>query len=282
MKKIFLLMGGLLGAFCTSHAQSPAAKPLQLGITETFHSGILGEDRSLNIYLPEGYHQNDTTRYPIIYLLDGGVEEDFIHVAGLVQFCSFEWVGYLKPSIVVGIVNTDRKRDFTFPSAVAQEQKAYPVSGKSGLFRKALKTEIFPFVARHYRVSQDDRTLIGESLGGLLATEILLKSPFLFRKYILISPSLWWSNGALLQDSLQMLSRQLRDSTQVFIASGKEGLAPSATPHVMEVDANLLADKLQSLNNPLLRMYFDYLPAENHATIAQQALLNAFRRLAGR
>jgi len=67
--------------------------------------------------------------------------------------------------------------------------------------------------------------------------------------------------------------------TAVFIAVGKEGLSPSEKPHVMEVDANLLAEKLQAGKSKKVRVYLDYLPQENHATITHQAVFNALRWL---
>ena len=79
--------------------QSKTAIPFTLGVTETILSATLGEDRTLNISLPPGYHPDSAARYPVIYLLDGGADEDFIHIAGLVQFASFEWIGWLPPSI---------------------------------------------------------------------------------------------------------------------------------------------------------------------------------------
>jgi hypothetical protein len=65
----------------------------------------------------------------------------------------------------------------------------------------------------------------------------------------------------------------------VYIGVGKEGLAPTEQPHVMEVDANLLKEKIENYNNKNLKVYFDYLPGEDHATIGHQAVLNAFRQL---
>ncbi|SPW33776.1 Predicted hydrolase of the alpha/beta superfamily [Elizabethkingia miricola] len=52
-------------------------KPLVFGNSEVFHSDILKEDRNINIYLPEEFNPADATKYPVIYILDGGVEEDF-------------------------------------------------------------------------------------------------------------------------------------------------------------------------------------------------------------
>ena len=98
-------------------------KIFPLGIVRQMHSTVLGEDRTLNIYLPEGYHQDSS--YSVIYLLDGSADEDFIHVAGLVQFYNFPWVNVLPKSIVVGIANVDRRRDFTFPTAIEKDKKDF-------------------------------------------------------------------------------------------------------------------------------------------------------------
>ena len=81
--------------------------PFVLGVVDNLYSNVLGEKRILNVYLPEGYSQSDTVRYPVIYLLDGSADEDFIHIAGLVQFNSFEWVRRVPKSIVVGIATVD-------------------------------------------------------------------------------------------------------------------------------------------------------------------------------
>jgi uncharacterized protein len=67
--------------------------------------------------------------------------------------------------------------------------------------------------------------------------------------------------------------------TNIYIGVGKEGLTPGKTPRVMEVDANLLAEKLQKFAKKNIRVNFDYLPQEDHAAISHQAVFNAFRIL---
>jgi predicted alpha/beta superfamily hydrolase len=254
-------------------------KPFVLGEIVELQSAVLKEKRILNIYLPEGYGKEDTpTRYPVIYLLDGSADEDFIHIAGLVQFNSFPWVNRVPKSIVVGIANVDRKRDFSFPTNIKEDQKKYPTTGHSDKFIDFLEKELQPFIVGKYTTSET-RTIIGESMGGLLATEILLKRPTLFNRYIIVSPSLWWDDGSLLQLSGQILEAGYSRPTEVYIGVGKEGLAPTANAHVGEVDANVLADKLKNSKNKLLRVYFDYLPQEDHATIGHQAVFNAFKTL---
>jgi uncharacterized protein len=282
MKQILLLLisvpFGIVFGQSHSLKQTENSKPFVLGTIEELQSAILSEKRTLNIYLPEGYRQDDTTRYPVIYLLDGSADEDFIHVVGLVQFNSFEWINRVPKSIVVGIANVDRQRDFTYPTSFAAEKKRFPKTGGSEKFIAFIEKELQPYIEKKYKTNST-RTLIGESLGGLLATEILFKKPTLFNKYVIISPSLWWDNGSLLNANSELLLSGFTQKTTVYIGVGKEGLGLSDIPHVMEVDANLLTEKIKATKSKSVSVYFDYLPNEDHATIAHQALLNAFRML---
>lgn len=253
-------------------------KQFVLGNIDEIYSNELSEKRILNIYLPEGYNQNDSTKYPIIYLLDGSADEDFIHIVGLVQFNSFEWIKQIPKSIVVGIATVDRRRDFTFPTTIPEDKKAYPTSGHSNKFIAFMEKELQPYIEKKYKGSAN-KTIIGQSLGGLVATEILLKKPTLFNRYIIISPSLWWDNGSLLNQEIKLLQNNFSQQTDIYIGVGKEGLTPTENPRVMEVDSNVLADKIKELKNKNIKVYFDYLPQENHATIMHQAVSNSFKLL---
>lgn len=258
--------------------QTEATNPFILGVIDEIQSKELAEKRGLNIYLPEGYNQNDTTKYPVIYLLDGSADEDFIHIVGLVQFNSFEWINQIPKSIVVGIATVDRRRDFTFPTTIKEDLKTYPTTGHSNNFISFIENELQPFIQTKYKTN-NDKTIIGQSLGGLFATEVLLKKPTLFNNYIIISPSLWWDNGSILNINSNLLTANFNQQTKIYIGVGKEGLAPTKTPRVMEVDANLLTEKVKGSKSKNVTVYFDYLPQENHATIMHQAVSNSFRLL---
>lgn len=255
LKYITLLLPVLMMA-------QPKQKPLVVGETITFHSKELKEDRTLNIYLPQGYNPEGTP-YPVIYLLDGSMDEDFLHIAGLVQFASFEWINKLPPSIVVGIANVDRKRDFTSPSQNKDDLKTVPTSGGSAAFINFIEKEVFREIESRYRASKE-RTIIGQSLGGLLATEILVTKPQAFNNYIIISPSLWWNNGALLEQVKNFAATR----KYIYIAVGKEG-------DVMEGDAKKLAALLQQKHT----VHFEYLPQYSHGDILHFAVYNAFGKL---
>jgi predicted alpha/beta superfamily hydrolase len=276
MKLFFAFLFCIITALPCFAQKTNKIKPFLLGHETEFKSAILGEKRILNISLPEGYNPKDTVRYPVIYLLDGSANEDFIHISGLVQYSSFEWVNYIPKSIVVGIATVNRRRDFTFPSTVEEQIKAYPEAGHSDKFIAFIEKELQPFIERNYHTNTS-KTIIGQSLGGLLETEILFKKPELFNRYIIVSPSVWWDNGSLLNLNPKILSSETSTPISIYIGVGKEGLAPTVQPHVMEVDANLLAEKINAGKNKSIKVMFDYLPAEDHGTILHQAVLNAFK-----
>jgi predicted alpha/beta superfamily hydrolase len=271
MRRLLLSLALLLPCLLPC-AQAPAVthvRPFVIGETVTLHSAALGEDRLLNVYLPEGYHPDSAARYPVIYLLDGSADEDFVHIAGLVQFGAFPWVGMLQPSIVVGIANVDRRRDFTFPTRNARDLADFPTTGGSKAFLQFLEQELQPAVAARYRV-EGRGTLVGQSLGGLLAAEVLHRKPGLFQHYIVVSPSLWWDDRSLLAADMQRLPA----GSRVFVAVGKEG-------DEMEGPARAFAEKLRSVAADPADVQFQHYPAANHGNILHLAAYDALAWLFG-
>lgn len=266
MKQIFVI---LLFAFSlSSFAQVSKFEKTKFAIGESirFQSKILNEERVLNIYLPYGYSPDSTKTYPVIYLLDGSIDEDFIHVSGLIQFLSFSWINGMPECIVVGISNVDRKRDFTWPTKNEQDKKDFPTTGGSANFILFLANEVQPLIKETYKV-KDDQTIVGQSLGGLLAAEILVKFPHLFNKYVIVSPSIWWDNESLLSWEPTCFA----DQKSIFMAVGNEGKQ-------MTGGAKKLFSKIKSwkMKNDL---YFQYYPQNNHGDILHKAAYDGFLKI---
>ncbi len=238
-----------------------------IGKSIKIKSIILGETRDLNIYLPLSYSSDSLKSYPVIYLLDGSKDEDFVHISGIVQFGSFSWINMIPESIVVGIGNVDRKKDFTYPSNSELDQKDFPTSGKSDNFIEFLQKELLPFIDSTFRTGIG-KTIIGQSLGGLLATEILFKTPDLFDNYIIVSPSLWWDNEALLD--YQPLNYTTEKS--IYIAVGKEG-------EIMERTSKELYDKVNNKRKENTKLFFEFLEDKTHGDTLHEAVYNAFEKI---
>lgn len=252
----------------TNHKVKTDKEDFVLGEVRHFHSEILGESRTVNVYLPDGYGLDPFKKYPVMYLLDGSKDEDFIHIVGLAQFANFPWTKLLEPTIIVGIANVDRKRDFTYPSKNAKDNEELPTSGGSAKFIDFIEDELQPFINKTYSTS-DNLTLISQSLGGLLATEILYAKPSLFTNYIIVSPSLWWDDQSLLTEKDILTTFESKKT--VYLAVGKEG-------EVMETLAKELSTKLQSIDKSQLNFHFDYLEDADHANILHLAVYRALER----
>jgi len=270
----YLLSAGLCGLVAVASpapsaapaANAPAAQPLVIGETFTLESRVLAETRRINVYLPPGYAKSDA-KLPVLYMPDGGLAEDFLHVAGLVQV----GVGNetMRPFILVGIENTERRRDMTGPTENAKDKTIAPRVGGSALFRKFIRDELMPDINKRYRTT-DETAIVGESLAGLFVVETFFLEPDLFDIYIAIDPSLWWNDHKLVDGAAASLYARPRLAKSLFLASSSEFIG--------DVDqTKVLADLLKADAPAGVTWHYEAMPQEKHATIYQPAALKAFR-----
>lgn len=247
--------------------QSPVQQePVTIGETFTIQSKVLNETRRINVYLPPGYMQSSSRRLPVLYMPDGGMSEDFLHIAGLVQSCVSN--GTMRPFILAGIENTERRRDLTGPTENERDKKIAPLVGGSQLFRRFIRDELMPEVKRRYRTT-DEAAIIGESLAGLFVVESFLLEPDLFDTYIAIDPSLWWNDQKLLNTAAERIrALSKRQKTLYFASSSEPGIAATT---------QRLKDILSMNASPALRWHSVKMPDEKHSTIFHPAALKAFR-----
>lgn len=237
-----------------------ASAPLSIGDTWTIQSAALGETRRINVYAPAGIPAGSPL--PVLVMPDGGMLEDFLHVAGLLQVGAGN--GTVRPFLLVGIENTQRRRDLTGPTEVAKDRSIAPVVGGSQAYRNFIRHELMPEVEKRYRVT-NERAIVGESLAGLFVIETLALEPDLFDTYIAIDPSLWW-NGRRLAKGL---------STQPPSGAGKKTLYIAASADALpDIEAALKASLAKA---PGLAFTYEAWPDETHATIYHPAALKAFR-----
>jgi predicted alpha/beta superfamily hydrolase len=196
---------------------APAAVPITIGETHLV-SYADGDQRQVNIYLPEDYAK-DGKRYPVLYLIDGGLSQDFLHVAGTSALNAL-W-GRSPSVIVVGIETKDRRAELIGSPGNGEQHKQYPTAGQSARFRAFLRDQVKPLVQTRYRTSGEDG-VIGESLAGLFIAETWLREPGLFDRYAAIDASLWWEDGALSKAaSGQLAAKQPRGP--LFLTYSNEG-----------------------------------------------------------
>lgn len=169
-------------------------EPILLGSSFTIASKPLHENRRVNVVLPLRYGKDPAQRYPVVYVIDGGVEQDLLNVAAIAQNGGM-W-GRSADAILVGIETNDRRKELVGPTRDPELLKKYPTAGSSAAFRAFIRDEVKPFVEQSYRTTGRD-VVVGESLAGLFIVETYMSEPGLFGGYGAIDPSLWWDKEAL-------------------------------------------------------------------------------------
>jgi predicted alpha/beta superfamily hydrolase len=238
-----------------------AQEPVPPHESFTMESAALGETRRINVYTPPGYQPDGEARYPVLYMPDGGVQEDFPHVASTVDAAIR--AGEMRPMIVVGIENTERRRDMTGPTEVEEDRRIAPRVGGSAAFRAFIADELMPRVRSRYRTS-DETAIIGESLAGLFIVETFLLAPGLFGTCIALDPSLWWNGGELVRTAGERIQGWHvvpgRPAPTLFLSSAGESEIVAATERLAQV--------LRANADPsILRWQYRPRPDLTHATI---------------
>ncbi|MGD9560905.1 MAG: alpha/beta hydrolase [Pyrinomonadaceae bacterium] len=244
------------------------AESLVIGETFSINSKVLNESRRMNVYVPSGYSDSKSLRLPVLYMPDGGIAEDFLHIAGLVQVSVGN--GTMRPFLLVGIENTQRRRDMTGPTLNENDKKIAPQVGGSAAFRKFIRDELMPEVNKRYRTT-GETAIVGESLTGLFVLETLVLQPDLFDTYIAFDPSLWWNDEKLIQIARSSLAKKLEGKTLYLASSGEKGVADLTQKFETAIAASILG----------ARRHHEVMQDETHATIYHPAALKAFRLVLG-
>jgi predicted alpha/beta superfamily hydrolase len=255
-----------------AYAVQMEAEQVQLAGPEkiTFHSKVLGEERTILVRLPEHYEEEAPRKYPVLYVLDG--EYFFTQAVSAVQFNSE--LGYdrgqhpVPQMIVVGIVNVDRDRDYTPTRAPSQSggRLSFPTSGGAASFLKFLETEVFPLVETRYR-AYPDRILSGWSLGGLFTVHTYLYNPSLFSRYLAISPSMWWDDALFVKKTKERLDKGDSLSTRPLVIT----LGSLEGGDMDRAVRKSFAPLLMSLDRSKLSFTFTEIPNEGHGYVPYKA-----------
>ena len=135
-------------------------------VVRATYTNFTGQDKRMHIYLPPDYENNDSVRYPVLYLNHGGGDDDSKWTStdaksgGSTQFILDNLIaaGKAKQMIVV-MPNT---------SGIATHNPPEP--GKDDACTQEYLKDIIPYVDSHYRTkaSREYRALAGLSMGGFV------------------------------------------------------------------------------------------------------------------
>jgi predicted alpha/beta superfamily hydrolase len=166
-----------------------------------FHSRILGNKRNILVYLPPGYSEYDSKRYPVLYVNDGqnafdartSVLGNDWGIDDTAEYLINE--GLMKEIIIVAVYNTPHRTDEYTPIYDPCEG-----GGNADEYAAFLILELMPFINKRYKTSQDplETGIMGSSFGGLNALYIGWKYSNVFSIVGAVSPSLWFGENYLI------------------------------------------------------------------------------------
>ena len=245
----------LLSCKNTPRYNDPIPRHETLKIT----SKKLNETRIINVWTPPSY-DNSTVSFPVLYMPDGGIKEDFPHIANTLAKLIEE--KSIQPIILVGIENTVRGRDLTGFSETKEDEQYCPLTDGAKNFREFITKELIPQINNKYRTS-NKKGIIGESLAGLFVMETLLQHPNTFDFYIAIDPSLWWNDHYLVKNAEKYLQNFPDKKIRLWFAGS------SLEKHKYSIAryTNKLAEILKNNKPKSLTWKYSYEPNEKHNTI---------------
>jgi predicted alpha/beta superfamily hydrolase len=183
------------------------------------------QTRSILVYLPPGYFQTKTARFPVLYMHDGqnlfdpkGINGGW-DVATTIETQVKQ--GNMEPVIVVGIANTPARMDEYTHTQDRISGKV--LGGQAKDYARYLTKTLKPWIDGRYRTRPWRRATgtMGSSLGGLISLWLGVEHPDVFYQIGALSSTFGWgkigANNPTMLDIVQGLTwRNLR----IYIDSG--------------------------------------------------------------
>jgi enterochelin esterase-like enzyme len=167
-----------------------------------YYSNVLNSWRQFYIYTPAGYDENTNEKYPVLYILHGGGEDQR------------GWATQGKTDLILDNLIAEKK---AVPMIIVMPDGNMPLNtfGKEVLtvFDKELKQSIIPFVEKNYRVKTEsnNRALAGLSMGGIQTLYAGVNNTDMF-SYLGVFSSGW----------IQPMQKELADSQYEFMKSNAD------------------------------------------------------------
>lgn len=186
------------------HSKKKPRSSGRIRLHPAFASRLLGNERTLAVYVPPGYDTDTERRYPVLYMHDGQNLFDTATAAFGVAWEAGRTAtrlirsGRIEPILIVGIYNTpDRIQEYTTCVDPATHS-----GGRGELYARFVLREVKPFIDTHYRTkpSREHTAVAGSSLGGLVSLTMVQHHHDQISMCAAISPSLWWAGARLLDE----------------------------------------------------------------------------------
>jgi predicted alpha/beta superfamily hydrolase len=155
--------------------------------------------RDVDIYLPASYRTAGARRYPVVYMQDGQNLSD--------PATAFAGTWDLEPTlerlaarglevIVVGVHHAEEERLAEYSPFPDRRHRG----GEGESYLAFLVDTLKPRIDRLFRTrtSCDETAILGSSMGGLISLYAFFRYPSVFGRAGVMSPSVWFGQGAIL------------------------------------------------------------------------------------
>ncbi|MFP3333692.1 alpha/beta hydrolase [Pseudomonas sp. SIMBA_064] len=223
--------------------------------------------------------------YPVLWMLDGNAAIGALQSKQLDKLAA----GQAPLLVAVGyqteqrIERTGRTYDYT-PALPGQAEQRDPLTGEpSGgvdAFLDLLTERMRPMVAGLAPIDAQQQTLWGHSYGGLAVLHTLFTRPGAFSDYAAASPSLWWHDGAIVQEAQGLEQRLGNNSARLLLMRGS---AEPSNPRAQlkgdaEKPARELAADLAKVKG--LQVRFERFDGLDHGQMLEASLNAVIEQLA--
>jgi predicted alpha/beta superfamily hydrolase len=287
MKNVIILLAFCLLTTLTFSQGKVVNENIVIGKIDSVQSNILGENRKIWVYVPDGA-VNNTERFPVVYVLDG--DGHFSSVVGVTQQLSTINGNTMCPKmIVVGIPNTDRTRDLTPTHIDADppfmDSTFSKTSGGGENFIAFMEKELMPHIDTKYPTAPY-KMLIGHSFGGLAVMQTFTHHTQLFNAYICIDPSMWWDKEKLLNQTQKALLEKKFEGKSLYLGIAntlEDGMdikkvqkdTSQETKHIRSILT--LQAALEKNKNNDLKYRGKYYPDDTHGSVPLITVYDALR-----
>lgn len=180
-----------------------------------------GTQLAADVILPESYASDNSTHYPVLYLLDGYWNKESI--GGVYRGLRFD---NLLPEIIIVSIgypeSIDNFEDQRMKDLTPKYDKGFEIGGGAQAFLQVITHQLVPFVESNYRVDKSRTILTGHSLAGLFTLYAMYENPEQFTHYAAISPSALWANEHLSEIDNQYSKNNRSLDAHVYITYGTD------------------------------------------------------------
>lgn len=270
-----LILFATTTAIAQTEENNEYSSNITLGSVRRFKSQIFNETREIWVSVPSDFRTElKGQKFPVAIVLDG--PDHFYSVVGMLdRFSRTAGSEVCPPMIVVGLVNTDRERDFN-PNL------------NDDTFNKFLRQELLPFIDKQYP-TEPFRILIGHSLAGLRTIHTAIFSEDLFRGYIAIDPSLGQRRNEWYNLARKQIENYYPEKSSIYIAMAQtmpgrmvqdtSGIKSDTTGYSNHMRRIMEFSEMESNRNTETRknFFWEYFPSENHQSVTQKGMYEGIK-----